>query len=123
MFDKDGNDDISKQEIKTVVMQTYKERRFLAKSMQFVSSLSLSPLPSRSFKPKLTSFFFLFLLDRDVGNAVKSLNYVLLAIAAIILFFIALSVLGVELGTQFTSLYTIGLGLSFIFQSAASNAL
>ncbi|KAL7413540.1 hypothetical protein BDY24DRAFT_434761 [Mrakia frigida] len=92
VFDKDGNDDISKQEIKTVVMQTYKERRFLAKSMQ------------------------------DVGNAVKSLNYVLLAIAAIILFFIALSVLGVELGTQFTSLYTIGLGLSFIFQSAASNA-
>jgi len=34
MFDKDGNDDISKQEIKTTVMQTYKERRFLAKSMQ-----------------------------------------------------------------------------------------
>lgn len=35
-----------------------------------------------------------------------SLNYVLLTIGLVILFFVALSVLGVELGTQLTSLYT-----------------
>ena len=46
IFDKDGNGDVARSEIKTLVLKTYKERRFLAKSMQ------------------------------DVGNAVKSLDKV-----------------------------------------------
>ena len=43
MLDKDGNGDISRSEIKTVILKTYKERRFLAKSMQFVLVLLLLP--------------------------------------------------------------------------------
>ena len=39
IFDKDGNGDISKSEIKTTVMKTYKERRFLAKALQCVQPL------------------------------------------------------------------------------------
>ncbi|CED83793.1 Predicted mechanosensitive ion channel [Phaffia rhodozyma] len=92
VFDADGNGDISKSEIKSKIMQTYKERRFLAKSMQ------------------------------DVDHAVGSLNSILLFFGAIILFFVSLSIFGVNIGTQLTSLYTIMIGLSFIFKSAASNA-
>ncbi|KAL7413512.1 Mechanosensitive ion channel-domain-containing protein [Mrakia frigida] len=92
VFDKDGNGDISRSEIKTLVLKVYKERRLLARSMQ------------------------------DVDQAVGSLNSILLAFGVVIIFFIALTVFGVEFGTQFASLYTILIGLSFIFKSAASNA-
>lgn len=71
-------------------MRTYRERRFLARSM------------------------------RDVGQALHSLNKVLLAFAFIIVFFISLSVFGVNFSSSLTSFYTIGIAASFIFKSTAT---
>jgi Na+/H+ antiporter NhaC len=57
---------------------------------------------------------------RDVGQALKSLNHVLLVFAFIIVFFISLSIFGVEIGSSITSFYTIGIAASFIFKSTAT---
>lgn len=92
VFDKDGNDDISRTEIKFTLLKVYKERHFLARSM------------------------------RDVGVALKTLDRILLFFAFAILFFISLSVFGVQVDQSLTSVYTIGIGASFIFKNAASNA-
>ena len=92
VFDKDNNGDISRAEIKTTLLKVYKERRFLSRSM------------------------------RDVGQALTTLDSVLLLIALIILFFISLSVFGVNIESSLTSLYTIGIGASFIFKNSASSA-
>ena len=59
---------------------------------------------------------------RDVGVALKTLDHVLLFFAFAILFFISLSIFGVEVGDSLTSVYTIGIGASFVFKNAASNA-
>lgn len=37
MFDKDGNGDISRPEIRATILAAYKERKFLARSLQDVS--------------------------------------------------------------------------------------
>ena len=92
VFDNDNNGDISRREIKTVLLKVYKERRFLSRSM------------------------------RDVSAASKTLDKILLFFALIILFFISLSVFGVEVGSSLTSVYSIGIAASFIFKSAASSA-
>jgi len=92
VFDKDNNGDISRREVKTALMKVYKERRFLSRSM------------------------------RDVGAALKTLDRILLFFALVILFFISLSVFGVEIGSSLTSVYSIGVAASFIFRGAASNA-
>lgn len=92
VFDKDNNGDISRAEIKTTVMKIYKERRFLSRSM------------------------------RDVSVALKTLDQILLFFAMVILFFISLSVFNVSVGDSLTSVYSLGIGLSFIFKNAASNA-
>jgi hypothetical protein len=92
VFDKDNNGDISRREIKTMLLKVYKERRFLSRSM------------------------------RDVGAASKTLDRILLFFALVILFFISLSVFGVEVGSSLSSVYSIGIAASFIFRSAASNA-
>ena len=92
VFDQDDNGDISRREIKTVLLKVYKERRFLSRSM------------------------------RDVGAALKTLDRILLFFALIVLFFISLSVFGVDVGKSLTSVYSIGIAASFIFKSAASNA-
>jgi small-conductance mechanosensitive channel len=92
VFDKDNNGDLSRTEIKSLFVNTYKERRFLAKSM------------------------------RDVGEALRTLDHCLLALAMIILFFISLSVFGVSVGSSLTSIYSIAIAASFIFQSTASRA-
>lgn len=92
VFDTDGNGDISRREIKTVLLKVYKERRFLSRSM------------------------------RDVGAALKTLDRILLFFAFIILFFISLSVFGVDVGKSLTSVYSIGIAASFIFKNAASSA-
>lgn len=39
VFDKDGNDDITRAEIKTVLVKVYRERRFLSRSMKSVVRL------------------------------------------------------------------------------------
>ncbi|KAK7061385.1 EF-hand domain-containing protein, partial [Favolaschia claudopus] len=92
LFDKDNNGDLSRAEIKTTVMKVYKERRFLARAM------------------------------RDVGVALKTLDHMLLFFAFIVLFFISLSVFGVNVTSSLTSIYSLGIGASFIFKGAASGA-
>ncbi|KZP13069.1 hypothetical protein FIBSPDRAFT_869683 [Athelia psychrophila] len=92
VFDKDGNGDISRGEIKGTLLKVYKERRFLSRSM------------------------------RDVGIALKTLDHILLFFAFVILFFISLSVFGVNVASSLTSVYSLGIGASFIFKNAASNA-
>ncbi|KAG1715974.1 hypothetical protein ID866_1198 [Astraeus odoratus] len=92
VFDKDNNGDISRSEIKTTLLHIYKERRFLSRSI------------------------------RDVGAALKLLNHILLLIAVVILFFISLSIFGVDVTQSLTSVYSLGLAASFIFKNSASNA-
>ena len=92
VFDKDDNGDLSRAEIKTTVMKIYKERRSLSRSL------------------------------RDAGAALKTLDQILFFFALVILFFISLSVFGVNISDSLTSVYSIGIGLSFIFRNAASNA-
>jgi len=59
---------------------------------------------------------------RDVGEALKTLHHIILFFAGVILFFISLSVFGVEVGKSLTSIYTTGIAASFIFKSSASKA-
>lgn len=92
VFDKDGNGDLSRAELKTTLLRIYKERRFLSRSM------------------------------RDVGEALRTLDQALLVFAAIILFFISISVFGVDVGDSLTSAYTVAIAASFIFKESASNA-
>ncbi|KZS97573.1 hypothetical protein SISNIDRAFT_405172 [Sistotremastrum niveocremeum HHB9708] len=92
VFDKDGNGDISRAEIKTTVLKLYKERRFLSRSL------------------------------RDVGIALKSLDHIMIFFAIVMLFFISLSVFGVSVGASLTSIYSLGIAASFIFKNSASNA-
>lgn len=91
VFDKDGNGDISRAEIKTTVLKLYKERRFLSRSL------------------------------RDVGIALKSLDHIMIFFAIVMLFFISLSVFGVSVGASLTSIYSLGIAASFIFKNSASN--
>lgn len=57
---------------------------------------------------------------RDVGVALKTLDQILLLFAFIILFFISLSVFGVDVTQLLTSVYTLGIAASFVFKNAAS---
>lgn len=91
VFDKDGNGDISRSEIKSSLLRVYKERRFLWRSMH------------------------------DVGAALKTLDQILLLFALVVLFFISLSIFGVNVTQSLTSVYSLGLAASFIFKNSASN--
>lgn len=91
VFDKDSHGDISRAELKTAVLKVYKERRFLSRSM------------------------------RDVGEALKTLDRMLMFLAAVILVFIGLSVFGVQIGSSLTSLYSLLIAASFIFKNTASS--
>ncbi|KAF9077757.1 Mechanosensitive ion channel-domain-containing protein [Rhodocollybia butyracea] len=92
VFDKDKNGDLSRAELKTTILLVYRERRSLARSM------------------------------RDVGKALRSLDGILFFFALVILFFISLSVFGVNIESSLSSVYTLGLGASFVFKTSASNA-
>ena len=92
VFDTDNNGDISRAEIKTTIMKVYKERRFLARSM------------------------------RDVGQALGTLNHILLFSALVILFFISLSIFGVNISQSLTSIYSLFIAASFVFKQSASSA-
>ena len=83
--------DVSRNEIKQTLVKTYRERRFLSRSM------------------------------RDVGQALRSLDKVLLLFAFVIVFFISLSVFGVDVGDSLTSVYTLGIAASFIFKQTCAN--
>jgi small-conductance mechanosensitive channel len=58
---------------------------------------------------------------RDVSAALKTLDQILLFVALVILFFISLSIFGVNVTQSLTSVYSLGLAASFIFKNSASN--
>ncbi|KAG1857229.1 Mechanosensitive ion channel-domain-containing protein [Suillus tomentosus] len=91
VFDVDDNGDISRAEIKSSLLRVYKERRFLWRSMH------------------------------DVSAALKTLDQILLLFALGILFFISLSIFGVNVVQSLTSVYSLGLAASFVFKNSASN--
>lgn len=59
---------------------------------------------------------------RDVGEALKTLDNILLFFAGVIVFFISLSVFDVNLGDSLTSVYSLFIAASFFFKNAASSA-
>ena len=92
VFDKDNTGDITRAQIKTILLKVYKERRLLSRSM------------------------------RDVGEALKTLDNILLFFAGVILFFISLSVFDVNVGESLTSIYSLFIAASFFFKNSASSA-
>jgi small-conductance mechanosensitive channel len=86
LFDKDGNADISKKEMREAVQRIYRERKSLVASL------------------------------KDVSSAVAKLDAVLLCIVLLLLMFICLLILNPQdTITSLVPLATIVLGFSFIF--------
>ncbi|CAK5276129.1 unnamed protein product, partial [Mycena citricolor] len=92
VFDADNNGDLSRAEVKTTLLKMCKERRALARSMQ------------------------------DVGEAMATLDQLLLLGALGVQFFLSLSIFGVDIASSLSSIYTLGIGASFVFRAAASGA-
>ncbi|KDN43438.1 hypothetical protein K437DRAFT_248471 [Tilletiaria anomala UBC 951] len=91
VFDRDGNGDISQSEIKNTVLATYKERRFLSKSMQ------------------------------DVNHAVGQLERIFYFVVFVILMFEAFAIFDVDISKTLTTFYTLGIAFAFIFKESAQN--
>ncbi|KAG6814285.1 hypothetical protein H0H92_013410 [Tricholoma furcatifolium] len=90
VFDKDGNGDISKREMREAVQRIYRERKSLAASL------------------------------KDVDSVVAKLDAVLLAIALIVIIFVCLLVFSrTDTLSSLVPLATIILGFSFIFGHSA----
>ncbi|KAJ9474926.1 EF-hand domain-containing protein [Pseudozyma hubeiensis] len=91
VFDRDGNGDISQSEIKNTVMQVYKERRFLSRSMQ------------------------------DVNHAVGQLDGIFLFVCLVIILFEALAIFNVNIGKTLTTFYSLAIAFAFVFKESAAN--
>ncbi|ETS60179.1 hypothetical protein PaG_05720 [Moesziomyces aphidis] len=91
VFDRDGNGDISQSEIKNTVMQVYKERRFLGRSMQ------------------------------DVNHAVGQLDGIFLVVALVIIMFEALAIFNVDIGKTLSTFYSLAIAFAFVFKESAAN--
>ncbi|KAH9823321.1 Mechanosensitive ion channel-domain-containing protein [Melampsora americana] len=92
LFDKDGNGDIDRKEMRNAVARIYRERKALATGL------------------------------KDMSSAVAKLDAVLLSIAFVIVVFIWLLIFNPSGTTsQFVPMATIILGFSFIFGNAAKN--
>lgn len=91
VFDRDGNGDISQSEIKNTVMQTFKERRFLSRSMQ------------------------------DVNHAVGQLDGIFFVVALVIIMFEAFAIFNVDIGKTLTTFYSLAIAFAFVFKESASN--
>ncbi|KAG0147088.1 hypothetical protein CROQUDRAFT_43461 [Cronartium quercuum f. sp. fusiforme G11] len=92
LFDKDGNGDIDKKEMRSAVSRIYRERKALATSL------------------------------KDMSSAVGKLDAVLLGLAFVVVIFIWLLILNpTDTAAQFVPMATIILGFSFIFGNAAKN--
>lgn len=91
VFDRDGNGDISQSEIKNTVMQVYKERRFLSRSMQ------------------------------DVNHAVGQLDAIFIVVCLVIIMFEALAIFNVDIGKTLTTFYSLAIAFAFVFKESAAN--
>ncbi|KAK0203131.1 Mechanosensitive ion channel-domain-containing protein [Desarmillaria ectypa] len=91
IFDKDGNGDISKKEMREAVQRIYKERKALVASL------------------------------KDAGSAVSKLDAVFLAVALVCIIFICLLIFNKsDTLSSLVPLGTIILGFSFVFGNSAS---
>lgn len=91
VFDEDRNGDISARELKQTIVEAYKERRFISKSLE------------------------------DTSHALSQLDSIFLAVAFIILIFEAFAIFKVSIGNSLTTIYTLAIGASFIFKESAQN--
>ncbi|EST08796.1 Mechanosensitive ion channel MscS [Kalmanozyma brasiliensis GHG001] len=91
VFDRDGNGDVSQSELKNTVMQVYKERRFLSRSMQ------------------------------DVNHAVGQLDGIFMFVTLIIVMFEALAIFRVDISKTLTTFYSLAIAFAFIFKESAAN--
>ncbi|KAG8741314.1 hypothetical protein FRC10_003018 [Ceratobasidium sp. 414] len=90
IFDKDGNGDISKKEMREAVQRIYRERKALTASL------------------------------KDMGNVVQKLDGVLLAIALVLIIFVCLLIFNrSNTIASLVPMATIILGFSFIFGNSA----
>jgi hypothetical protein len=108
IFDRDANGDISASEIKTTIISTYKERRFLTRSMQDVHHA-------------VNQVSALLLLARPLADTSVQLDRILLCIAAIILLFVGLAIFNIEVGSSLTTFYSLAIAGAFIFKGALPN--
>ncbi|UZJ52323.1 hypothetical protein CBS101457_001643 [Exobasidium rhododendri] len=90
-FDDDRNGDISVTEMKNTIVETYKERRFISKSLE------------------------------DTSHALGQLDIIFLCVALIILIFEGFAIFKVDIGKSLTTIYTLAIGASFIFKESAQN--
>ncbi|GAB5592855.1 hypothetical protein Unana1_07755 [Umbelopsis nana] len=91
LFDKDGNGDISKRELRNGCIRIYKERKLLSASM------------------------------RDLSQASGKLDKILLTIAVIIWAVIVCASFGINVGTSLMPLWTMFVAVSFIFGNSAKD--
>lgn len=91
VFDDDRNGDISVTEMKNTIVDVYKERRFIAKSLE------------------------------DTSHALGQLDTIFLCVAFIILIFEAFAIFKVDTGKSLTTIYTLAIGASFVFKESAQN--
>lgn len=91
VFDTDGNGDISSSEMKRTIVNTYKERKFISKSL------------------------------KDASHALGQLDTIFLCVAFIVLIFESFAIFNVSYEKSLTTFYTLAIGASFIFKESAQN--
>ncbi|KAI8890820.1 hypothetical protein K501DRAFT_328372 [Backusella circina FSU 941] len=92
LFDKDGNGDISKRELRSGCIRIYRERKNLARSM------------------------------RDLSQATGKLDIILMIIFIVVWAIIVCSAFGVNVGTELMPLWSAFIAASFVFGTSAKDA-
>lgn len=112
MFDKDGNGDITKKEMREAVQRIYRERKALVASLK----VCLFPFPSSD---QTLNFSHQRILQ-DVSSAVAKLDAVLFSVALLILIFVFLLIFNKsDTLSSLVPLATLILGFSFVFGNSA----
>ncbi|WFD08614.1 hypothetical protein MVES1_003990 [Malassezia vespertilionis] len=91
LFDRDGNGDVSQSEIKSTVMEVFKERRILGFAMQ------------------------------DLNNVVGGLDLIMCIIAGIFVLFEAFAIFNVNVAQTVSTFYSMGIAFAFVFKESAQN--
>ncbi|KAJ8655059.1 hypothetical protein O0I10_009266 [Lichtheimia ornata] len=92
IFDRDGNGDISKSELRSACVRIYRERKNLARSM------------------------------RDLSQATGKLDLLFLVVFIVIWVIIVCAAFGVDVGTQLLPLWSAFIAASFVFGNSAKDA-
>lgn len=89
VFDSDRNGDISMTEMKNTIVEIYKDRRFVAKSLE------------------------------DTSSALSQLDLIFFCVAMVIVAFEAFAIFNVDVSKTLTTFYTLAIGASFVFKESA----